>query len=101
MSNDRLCPRCGELVSEKSLEAETHECDEGTLLERIEAMEARLLALEPCWYSVTQPGHGDLDVLVLDGRVVANSWHPQFVGDDWSVWSAELAAKGYVIAEDV
>ena len=100
MSNDRSCPRCGELVSEKSLEAGTHECAEYGLLDRIESLEERVAALEPCWYSVTQTGPGDLDVLVLGGRVVANSWHPRFVGDEWDVWCEELLAKGYVVSEE-
>jgi hypothetical protein len=46
MSNDTTCPRCGATVSEKSLEAGMHECDEGALLERIESLETRVGELE-------------------------------------------------------
>jgi hypothetical protein len=46
MGNDRTCPKCGALVSEKSIEDGSHECDETALLERIEALEERVSELE-------------------------------------------------------
>jgi len=42
MSNDRECRFCGRVVSEKSIEAGTHECDTATLLSRIETLEEQV-----------------------------------------------------------
>jgi hypothetical protein len=46
MSNDIECRRCGQTVSEKSIEDGSHECDESALLRRIEELEDRLSTLE-------------------------------------------------------